>query len=64
MERKIIQICAVRLPEMPQIRNDGAIVVALCNDGSIWQQEIDATCGSKWVELPAIPQPTEVKDGN
>ncbi len=50
-KRVAINICAWAVPAT-EAHNSYQVVVALCNDGTLWELE---QC--KWTQLPSIPQP-------
>ena len=54
MERKIIQICCSGV-ENTSSTQCSFIVVALCDDGTVWQNE-DNTADRHWCKLEDIPQ--------
>jgi hypothetical protein len=59
--RKAIQILSA---EKSQCAESGTVeytsVIALCDDGSIWQMGFDVEkYNSKWYPLPAIPQDSD-----
>lgn len=55
-KRKIIQIAATPIGSYKtnnQVVFSHAHFVALCNDGTMWTNEIES---NEWIEMPNIPQ--------
>jgi hypothetical protein len=62
-ERKIIQIAVSRMDYSDGLhKTNFACVVALCNDGSVWQKFLMPEAKYKWNRVADIPQDTVVED--
>jgi hypothetical protein len=49
--RKIIQITSI-----PATESVNPVLIALCNDGTVWGKSINPMYETNWFEVPNIPQ--------